>query len=248
MPASAQSPAPADAAAPRGPGRLHRALRAGGPFLLAAILIALLVDRTLFGGSGSPAGTGSGVAATQTRAVAAFTAVDLAGDTNVTVRVGAPRSVIVHADDNLLGRVTTSVRSGKLEIGTTPGNLSARTPMFVAVTVPALRSLMLEGDGNISVTGIDARKLTVELPGSGTLHATGRTTAVDVTIDGEGVAMLRGLVARDAQAALGGTGSIMLTVTRSLMARISGSGTVLYGGNPARVTEEVTGSGTIIAG
>ena len=45
-----------------------------------------------------------------------------------------------------------------------------------------------------------------------------------------------------------GDGSIMLTATRSLTATISGTGTVLYGGNPPRVTRTVTGSGTISAG
>jgi hypothetical protein len=39
----------------------------------------------------------------------------------------------------------------------------------------------------------------------------------------------------------------MLTATLSLTARISGNGTVLYGGNPSHVTQKVTGSGTISA-
>ncbi len=158
------------------------------------------------------------------------------------------QSVIVHADTNLLRRVTTRVRSGRLVIGTTPGNLGAKSPMFVAVSLPSLDGLTLQGDGNISVTGIKSRNLTVALPGSGNIDATGTTTKLDVTISGEGNALLRQLIARDAKAALSGDGSIMLTATHSLTARISGSGTVLYGGNPTRVTQRVTGSGTINAG
>ena len=52
-------------------------------------------------------------------------------------------------------------------IGTTPGNLSAKSPMFVAVSVPSLDRLRLQGAGNISLTGINSRTLTVALPGSG---------------------------------------------------------------------------------
>jgi hypothetical protein len=228
--------------------RLALALVALGVLLLTAILIALLVDRTFFHSSSSPAGTGSGVAATQARSLPPFTGVDLAGDNNVTVQVGARQSVIVHADRNLLGRVTTRVRAGRLVIGTTPGNLSAKSPMFVAVSLPSLEGLRLQGDGNISATGINSRRLSVELPGSGNIDAGGTTTRLDVIISGEGTALLRQLVARDAKAALTGDGSIMLTATQSLTARVSGNGTVLYAGNPPHVTQTVTGSGTISAG
>jgi hypothetical protein len=219
-----------------------------GLLLLGAILIAVLVDRIFFDSSSSPAGTGSGVAATQARSVPPFSGVELDGDNNVIVRVGARRSVIVHADTNLLGRVTTRVRSDRLVIGTTPGNLAAKSPMFVVVSLPSLDRLRLQGAGNISATGLDSRELTVDLPGSGNIDASGTTTKLDVTITGEGTALLRRLIARDAKAVLGGEGTIMLTATHSLDARIPGSGTVLYGGSPPRVTQRVTGSGTISPG
>lgn len=228
--------------------RLRLALVAVGVLLLLAILVALLVDRIFFHSSSRPAGTGSGVAATQARSLPPFTGVDLVGDNNVAVRVGARRSVIVHADSNLLRRVTTRVRSGRLVIGTSPGNLSSKSPMFVAVSLPSLDALRLGGDGNISATGINSRNLTVELPGSGNIDATGTTKILQVRISGEGTAALRQLIARDAKAALSGDGSIMLTATHNLTATVSGSGTVNYGGSPAHVTQTVTGSGTISGG
>src|SRR4051794_571596 len=119
----------------RGLRRLRPALKAFAVLLLSAILIALLVDRIFFQSSSSSAGAGSGVAATQARSLAPFTGVELSGENNVIVEVGARQSVIVHADSNLLGRVTTRVRSGRLVIGTTPGILSAKSPMFVAVSL-----------------------------------------------------------------------------------------------------------------
>ncbi len=229
------------------PGRLQPKLTALAVLLLAAILALLLVDR-VFSSSSRPVGTGSGVAATQARSLAPFTGIELGGDNNVVVHVGARQSVSVHADNNLLTRVTTRVRSGHLVIGTTPGNLNAKTPMFVAVSVPSLNALTLQGDGNITVTGINSRRLTVLLPGSGVIHATGTTTRLQVTISGEGTALLGQLIARDAQAALSGDGSITLATTHSLKASVSGSGTILYSGNPPHVTTTVTGNGTITPG
>jgi Putative auto-transporter adhesin, head GIN domain len=229
--------------------RLRQALIALGVLLLTAILLALVIDRIFFRNSSGPAaGTGSGVAATQTRSVRPFGGVDLVGANNVIVRVGARQSIIVHGDSNLLGRVTTRVREGRLVIGTTPGNLTARSPMFVAVSVPSLDGLRLQGAGNISVTGINGGKLTVALPGSGNIEAAGTTARLDVAISGEGTAQLRQLIARDARAVIGGDGTIMLTATHRLTARISGHGTVLYTGDPPHVTQTVTGSGTISPG
>jgi hypothetical protein len=241
------STAPTSTQRRRAPGPLKSTLAAIAVLLLA-ILAVLAVDRVFFSSSSSRAGTGSGVASTQARPLPPFTGVELAGDNNVIVQVGATQSVTVHADSNLLTRVTTQVRSGRLVIGTTPGNLSAKTPMFVAVSLPSLDRLRLQADGNIAVTGINSRKLTVALAGSGNIDATGTTTRLDVTISGEGTALLRQLIAREAKASLSGDGSIMLTATHSLTATISGSGTVLYGGNPPHVTQTVTGSGTISAG
>ena len=232
----------------RGVRRLHPAPAALAVLLLSAILLALLVDRMVFQNSSTTAGTGSGVAATQARSVPSFTGVDLAGANNVIVHVGATQSVVVHADSNLLGRVTTRVRSGRLVIGTTPGNLSAKSPMFVAVSVPSLDRLRRQGAGNISVTGINSRTLTVALPGSGNIDAGGTTSKLRVTISGEGTALLRQLIADDAKAAVSGDGTIMLTATNRLSARISGTGAILYGGNPRHVAQRVTGSGTISPG
>jgi hypothetical protein len=232
----------------RGMTGLDRALTALGALLAAVLILALIAGKFSFHSSGGPAGAGSGHAATQVRTVPPFTGVNLAGDNNVVVRVGERQSVVVHADSNLLGRVTTRVHSGSLVIGTTPGNLTARSPMYVTVSVPSLDCLELAGHGNISVTGIDAPRLTVELPGNGTIEATGTTERLDVTIGGAGTALLRPLIARDANAELSGDGTIMLTATRSLAASVPGAGTIVYGGDPVHVTRRIAGSGTITAG
>ena len=244
---AAMSTAPTPVHRRGAPAHLRQTLAVVAVLVLAAILVMLLVDR-IFDSKSSPARTGSGVAATQARSLPQFTGVDLAGDNNIIVHVGARQSVIIHADSNLLRRVTTQVRSGRLVIGTTPGNLSAKTPMFVTVSVPSLDALTLQGAGNITVTGVNSQSLRVALPGSGNIDAAGTTARLDVTISGEGTARLPGLIARDVNASLTGDGTIMLNATHSLNASVSGSGTILYGGNPPHATTTVSSNGTITAG
>jgi hypothetical protein len=213
--------------------------------VLAVLVVYLLVHYDVFGSSSSGTTVGSGVAVSQTRSVGPFEGVELAGSNIVSVRVGQPQAVIVHADSNLVDRVTTVVRRGRLVIGNTGGGFSARSPMNVSVTAPSLESLTLSGSGTVNVTGVKTSRLTVELPGSGSLFATGRADRLDTTISGSGNAQLGQLIARDARATVSGSGQIALTATNSLDALVSGSGVINYGGNPPHVLTRVTGSGTV---
>ena len=215
--------------------------------ILAAIGVVLLARDVLPGSSRSSGVQGSGAAATSTRALANFSGIDLAGSNNVTVVAGARQSVVVHADTNLLSHVTTQVRAGTLIIGDV-GSFSARSPMYVEVSVPSLAALELSGSGTITVTGISASQLAVTLPGSGDIDASGSVTRLNVSIDGSGNAQLSGLVARNVDAVVSGSGTIFVTATQSLDAKVPGSGAVLYGGNPPQVTTSITGSGAVTPG
>ena len=149
---------------------------------------------------------GSGVPISESRNLPAFHGVDLAGANSVSVRVGEPQSVVVKADDNLVHRITTRVRSGRLVIGTT-GNYSTTSPTSVIVSVPALDSATLSGSGTVTVEDAAGRQLTVRLPGSGTLRASGSVDVLDVRLTGTGTAQLHELIARHVTAVVDGVGS-----------------------------------------
>lgn len=217
-------------------------------FLLGGLAIALLYQLDVFGSSSSSDSEGSGVPATQTREVASFSSVELAGGNNVVIRVGEKRSVVVKADDNLLNRITTDVKSGALVIGNTPGSLKAKSPMSVEVNVPSLNALALTGSGNIMVGGIKTESLTVTLSGSGNLFGSGTATSLDVTVSGFGNARFTQLDADNVHAVVSGSGVIFVTATKSLDAAVTGSGTIMYAGNPQDVRKSVTGSGAITGG
>ncbi len=83
------------------------------------------------------------------------------------------------------------------------------------------------------------------LPGSGTLTASGTATRLDVTVSGSGAVQFTRLVAKNVRAVVSGSGSIFTTATQSLDGSVSGSGAILYVGNPQDVTKSVTGTGVI---
>jgi hypothetical protein len=210
---------------------------------LLAIGAVVLLGRTLDDSGTSEQVVGSGIPITEARELDAFTSVDLAGANSLTVRVGEPQSVVVRADDNLVGNVTTRVEDGRLVIATT-GSFTTVTPMSVDVTVPSLVGLALGSSGEVVAEGILGDELEVDLSGSGLVRATGSVERLDVTLSGSGDVELAGLEARDAQAVLSGTGRVVVHTTGTLDALLSGTGTIVYSGSP-QVTQSVTGTGTI---
>jgi hypothetical protein len=231
-------------------GRTPRVLR----FVLIAGFIVLAGTSTVllgreWGTRWSPTHVvrGSGIAATQSRVVPTFTSVDVAGASEVTVRVGSEQAVVVSADDNLIELVTTAVQSGTLVVGTN-GSFTTERPVTVELTVTQLDAVTLSGSGMVTVAGVEAEQLTVGVPGSGLLSISGTAERVDVSLAGSGDIRLQDLVAGDVAATLSGSGRMQVHATRSLDASVSGTGVIVYGGNPGDVTQNITGTGAITEG
>jgi hypothetical protein len=206
---------------------------------VGAALSAVLL--TACGGVGL---VGSGTAAEQARHVAAFSRVDLSGSSNVTIHAGGRQSVVVRADDNQLGQVTTQVHAGTLVIGTR-GSFTTNSPMSVEISVPSLEALTLGGSGALTASNIRGPRVSVRLSGSGVVRASGTVTRLDVSLGGSGDAQLDQLVAREVHAVLAGSGRIVTRATDTLRASLPGSGTIVYSGNPPHVMTSITGSGAI---
>ncbi len=179
--------------------------------------------------------------------MAPFTGVNLAGVNVVDIHVGGSRRVTVTGERSIVPLVTTTVRSGELVIASR-GRFTTHAPLHVDVTSPTLSSVTLNGSGRLTVEGVRAPRFTVALRGSGVVRASGRTEDLRAELGGVGAVELVQLVAAHAQAVLAGSGRLTLTAARSLEASLSGTGSIVYRGNPSNVSTDVTGSGTITSG
>jgi hypothetical protein len=218
-------------------------------FVLVVLVLGGLIIGVLAYAGDDGTIDGSGNSAAVNRAVPSFSAVHVNGTSAVRITVGPERSVVVHADDNLVERVTTEVDAGVLHVSTR-GSFTASSPMYVDVSVGSLDAVTLSGTGAISVQGVDADALRVELPatGTGVVTVTGSAQRLTAQLGGTGDLQLAELQARDAAVTLTGTGTgrIEVHVTGTLRATLSGDGQILYSGSP-KVIERVTGTGAIIA-
>jgi hypothetical protein len=234
-----------------GPASEHHRSRwgaslAAGLVLVVAFAIAMFVVRSPNDTGGSAGGSGHAV--TEHRDLPSFTAVDLAGTNTVIVHVGRAQSVAVTADDNLVDRVTTTVRDGRLVIGDR-GSFTTKATMTVVVSVPSLTGVAVRatGTGTVMVDGVAASGFVADLSGDGTLTVSGVAQRVRALLPAPASGTLDAgdLVAREVVARLDGTGTIKVHATATLDATLRGTGTILYWGSPV-VTSHNTGEGTVV--
>jgi hypothetical protein len=188
---------------------------------------------------------GNGIAARDTRSVAAVTGLDVGGSMIVDVRVGGAPSLVVEGDSNLLPLVKTGTRGSTLYIET-ENRLRSTTPLKVTYTVPRLTDLHSGGSGHVTVRDLKGEPLSVRLGGSGVARLSGEVAEFDARVSGSGKIEAGELRARNADVVVSGSGGVVLGQVRGDNARIqiSGSGTVQTGGAVRTLNVRVSGSGS----
>ncbi|NUM48503.1 MAG: DUF2807 domain-containing protein [Anaerolineales bacterium] len=215
--------------------------------LLAMILLPILALACSLS-AGSRSVEGSGVKATETRTLKTFTSIEVQGSADVTVSFGEVQSVVVETDDNLMALIETKVQGDKLIIGEPVGtDINTRLGIQVTIVMKSLDTVTISGSGNVTIDGLVSDLVRFEVPGSGNITAQGTANTVNATINGSGNILCGDLQAKTADAQISGSGNITVYVTESLYASIAGSGTVEYRGNPAKVDQSVSGSGSVTA-
>jgi hypothetical protein len=186
-----------------------------------------------------------GTIGSESRIVTDFTGIELNGAGTVHITVGPEASLIITADTALLPKLRTKVTGGVLALDGLRWESADESSVVYEVTVPSLESLEISGEGDITVTGIDAQTFFVELNGEGAVTLSGHTGSLDISHNGEGDVSARGLVADDVTVELTGSGEIDVTAEETLRVELSGEGDVTYTGSPD-VSMEVTGDGRVV--
>jgi Putative auto-transporter adhesin, head GIN domain len=208
--------------------------------LTGAVILALSV------GGCAMQKEGSGVEASETRELDAFSRLSLSGEADVVVTIGEPQTLSVRGDDNLLADVETEVDDDTLEISE-PSNLDLdpKVGIFVEITVPALLEVEVSGSGDVSVEELSGDVFRAEVSGAGNVEATGDVDRVEAEVSGAGDIQVASLVAREATAEVSGAGNIQVHATDSLDASVSGAGDITYTGDPPDLETDVSGAGEI---
>jgi len=145
-----------------------------------------------------------------------FSAVSLDGVGDVFIHPGREYRVVVSANDDIIDRIQTTVVDNTLYIGQRR-NTGWSKRIDIDVYMPTVRSVILNGVGDIRIYTGDTENLDIQLSGVGDIHATNfRASNVNVVHSG--------------------TGDIRIWATDTLNARLTGVGDIRYRGNPRVVT------------
>ncbi len=212
---------------------------------------------------------GNGNVVTIERSVGEYDAVAVAGWFDVDIVNGREGELSLQGEENLLEYIITEVKNGKLTIKVKKGyNLQSSTwkrGILVTVPVEEINSVALSGSGDIigkdvlraddfsaSMSGsgdinlsVEADNLKTVISGSGDIELSGKARDFDVTISGSGDVDAFDLEADHVKANVSGSANIKVTANQSLTARVSGSGDILYKGDPDKVDSKASGSGDI---
>ena len=204
-----------------------------------------------------------GPAVTEDRSIDIATAVVLETSGSLTISEGEP-SLVIHAPQGVLDRLTSAVKGDTLTLGVTPG-----TPGFLLgkisyeLTLPSLEDILIDGSGDVysdipgddltieingsggvDIDSIDASSVSVQVNGSGDIELSGKADELAVSIDGSADVRADELDAVRVSVEINGSGDVTVSASGTLDAAISGAGSIIYEGRP-EVTQDISGSGEV---
>jgi len=187
-------------------------------------------------------------AASDPRTVPAFTGVSNSGPLDVTVTVGQAQSVVVSGDDKYVPEVRTEVVNGELQVSMKSHTFSNIHDLRVTIAVPQLTRYTMSGAGSTTLAHLAGDALTIDCSGAGSLKADGQVKSLKLDVSGVGSIDTRALSAQSANVSVSGVGSVKLTATDTLVADVSGVGSLTYYGHPKNVKKSASGVGSVHAG
>ena len=188
---------------------------------------------------------GSGNLITEARPVGDFDRLLIEGFGEVILDIGPEVSLEVEAEDNVMPRLTTEVRSGRLVIGIEPRTSfqNVDEPIY-RVTAPGLKQVTISGSGSVTTAELDEEEFEVTISGSGSVTPAGSAGHIEVVISGSGGYHGADLSSATGSISISGSGSAVVNASETLDITIGGSGSVEYIGTP-RLTQSIGGTGEI---
>ncbi len=207
----------------------------------------------------------------QNKNISTFNAVinDISADVIIHVDANAITSTcIVEAQQKVLDNIVLDNKNNELIITYPKGKyIESTKPIKITLTTNSLEKIKLLGSGNITADGTNTNNnMLCALMGSGAINISNTTTnMLKLELAGSGEIIAKGCTALNGEYALKGSGDIKAiesvcgnlkgqitgsgdisaTVGESLDASITGSGDFNYKGEPKKLVQNITGSGSI---
>ena len=188
---------------------------------------------------------GSGNIISENRPVQSFNSINVDGTADVRLIPSDKNELKIEADDNIIDKVVTEVKNGKLYIYLERGSYTNVT-IKAYVSIVNLEELECKGSASfISEKPFNINTLRCLINGTANIKLAGKANSEIIEIDGAGNISNFDLETREATVNINGTGSVQVTATEKLNATISGTGSITFAGDPAVVNQKINGVGSI---
>lgn len=209
---------------------------------------------------------GSGVNTSKEINLSAFNQIEISAPLELEVTYGYTHQITLSGDEKFLSLITVNVENNKLTIKTSRKNVSFND-VRAKVTMPgAVKSLTLAGFnsaelnvptdenkftgsiagmGNVKISKAKSNQININVAGMASVEVEGKAKNVSICNSGMGLVNFEHAMAENVECHNSGVGLIIVNATESLLARVSGIGGVVYGGNPKKVDKNVSGLGTV---
>lgn len=211
--------------------------------------------------------TGNGNIVKETRNIGKFNEIETGGSYDVHI-YDAPQDgkLVIEGESNIISSIETEVIGSKLVIRKKKGfNLSSTKGVKITLNAQNLKSIGVSGSGSLVADGVQnvdkfaaglsgSGKLTVKVntqsagigvSGSGDVNISGKADKVEIGISGSADVNASNLEANDVSVGISGSGDSNVWAKRSLKGSVSGSGDILYKGEPEKLDVSTSGSGSI---
>jgi len=196
--------------------------------------------------------------------VESFEKIEISGAFEIILTPSESNVISIEVDENLLRYIDVSVRGDRLFIET-DRRLSSRKGIKIEVPVKELKGILSSGASDIeSSEPISSSELEIEVSGAGkvdlkldvklvTLDVSGATLVylegvaerLEVDMSGAGSLAAEAFEVQDCSVEISGVGHVLVNVSGSLDAQVSGLGKVEYLGEPESVRGDVAGIGKV---
>jgi len=195
-----------------------------------------------------------------------FTAVSFGVAGDLTIEQGSTFKVVLEGDEKLLDEIEVKVRDNRLLIRKPNWRRAMNKRLTVRITMPEIEGISVSGSGGVSNKGaFNCDELSLKVSGSGHIDIDELSADIlDIGISGSGGVKLEGKGADKADISISGSGGVRaadfrlervdigvsgsggckLWVEKALVARVSGSGSIYYKGDP-NIDARSSGSGKV---
>lgn len=215
---------------------------------LAFIFVFSLIVSGCFSIHVSPYETirGNGDVITEERSVPHFTSVRISGARTTVLHGDSEGPILITGESNILDHTLSYVEDGTLIITSeNRKNMRPREEVFIEIPGRDVSEVRVSGSNNLTLLEIDKPVFQIRGSGSTKVTASGFADDLDIRMSGSSVIDAGALSAEIVTIRTSGSSEALIAVNEAIVSRSSGSSTVRYYGQPAKIENKSSGSSTL---